>query len=105
MTAAQIHDRLHADGMSIDLTTVYRGLTTLVELGVLHAIAHHSTLTTYGIVGIAHHHAVCTRCGSVIEITRDTAAAALNAMCRSIGFQSDASKVTIHGVCVGCQSS
>src|SRR5262245_57546339 len=68
LTAAQVHDRLNAAGGAVDLTTVYRTLTTLVNLGVLHAIARVDQPTSYGLASGAHHHAVCIRCGAVSEI-------------------------------------
>ena len=72
LSVAEIHRRLlesnPADGPPPDLATVYRTVTTLVELGVLHALSVEGGVSTYGLAEEPHHHAVCTRCGAIIEV-------------------------------------
>ena len=50
------------------LATVYRTVGTLVAHGVLHALAIEGGVSTYGLAHYPHHHAVCTQCGTIIEV-------------------------------------
>lgn len=104
LTAAQIHDKLRETDGRIDLTTVYRTLTTLAELGVLHAIALADQPTSYGLAMAAHHHAVCTQCGAVIEIPAGRLAETLGVVRRTTGFRVEDLAVTVHGRCRDCQA-
>ena len=72
LSVAEIDQRLRecvpAEDQRPDLATIYRTVTTLVEQGVLHALTLDDGVTTYGLATAPHHHAVCTQCGSIIEV-------------------------------------
>ena len=72
LPVAEIHQRLRAslpaDAQLPDLATIYRTVTTLIDQGVLHALTLDDGVTTYGMATAPHHHAVCTECGSIIEV-------------------------------------
>lgn len=104
LTASQIHDRLRDNGNHIDLTTVYRTLTTLVNLGVLHTITTHADQpTSYGFATAAHHHVVCTRCGAVSEIPAERLGRLLGLVHDVTGFRAEDEKITVHSRCPDCQ--
>lgn len=103
LTAAQVHERLAAAGGAVDLTTVYRTLTTLVNLGVLHATAHGDQASTYGLTTGTPHHAVCTGCGAVTEIPAAVLAPALQAVYEATGYRADAASVSVNALCPDCQ--
>jgi Fur family ferric uptake transcriptional regulator len=104
LTTAEIHERLVGSGTDVDLATVYRTVTTLLNLGILHATAHTEQATSYGLAGESHHHAVCTRCGGVAEMPTDALTDAIEVAQRTTGFRLDDSVVTVHGLCVDCQT-
>jgi Fur family transcriptional regulator, ferric uptake regulator len=86
------------------LATVYRTVTTLVDHGVLHALAVEGGLATYGPADDPHHHAVCTRCGSIIEVPAGQLASALkHAIAGSSFTLSERAGLTLHGMCPQCQ--
>jgi hypothetical protein len=64
-------DFLEQAGTWVDLSTVYRNLTSLVELGAQHALTVADRTATFGRARAPHHHAVCTPCGAVIEISAE----------------------------------
>lgn len=108
LSVAEIHQRLIDaavdDAPPPDLATVYRTVTTLVEHGVLHALTIESGTTTYGLARDAHHHAVCTRCGAVIEIPAQRLARALRSASEASSFTlSDEASLTLRGLCPQCQ--
>lgn len=88
-----------------DLATVYRTVTTLVEQGVLHALAVEGGVTTYGLAANPHHHAVCTRCGTIIEVPAQQLTAALEHAIEGSSFTlSERAGLTLHGLCPQCQA-
>ncbi len=87
-----------------DVATVYRTVTTLVDQGVLHALTLDGGVTTYGLATAPHHHAVCTNCGTIIEVpARQLSSALEHAMAGSSFALSDAAGLTLHGLCPQCQ--
>lgn len=87
-----------------DLATVYRTVTTLVELGVLHALTVEGGVTTYGLAENPHHHAVCTRCGAIIEVPAHQLDSALEHAIEGSSFTlSERAGLTLHGLCPDCQ--
>lgn len=58
-SVAQLHRRLK----TLDLSTVYRNVTALVERGVLKEAHSHGAENRYELAGLPHHdHLVCDRC-------------------------------------------
>ena len=105
LTTGEIHERLVSSGTDVDLATVYRTVTTLLNLGIVHATAHAEQPTSYGLAGESHHHAVCTRCGSVVQMPVDAFRGAIDVTEQTTGFRLDNSVVTVHGLCADCQST
>jgi len=108
LSVAEIDQRLRnclpAEEQPPDLATIYRTVTTLVDQGVLHALTLESGITTYGLAADPHHHAVCTRCGSIIEVPAQRLSSALElAMAGSSFTLSERAGLTLHGLCPQCQ--
>ena len=109
LSVAEIHQRL-LDSHDVlspppDVATVYRTVTTLVEAGVLHALAVEGGVTTYGVAEDPHHHAVCTRCGTIIEVPAQRLTSALEHAIEGSSFTlSDRAGLTLHGLCPKCQA-
>ena len=108
LSVADIHQRIvnatPQDGQPPDLATVYRTVTTLVEQGVLHALSVEGGTTTFGLAQAPHHHAVCTRCGTIIEVPAKRLSAALAHAIEGSSFTlTDQAGLTLHGLCPGCQ--
>ncbi|ORV10323.1 Fur family transcriptional regulator [Mycobacterium celatum] len=100
----RLRDCLPAGEPPPDLATIYRTVTTLVEQGVLHALTLETGVTTYGLATDPHHHAVCTRCGSIIEVPAQQLTSALeHAMAGSSFSLSERAGLTLHGLCPQCQ--
>jgi Fur family ferric uptake transcriptional regulator len=103
LTAAQIHARLVDQRRGVDLATVYRTVSTLVELGVLHALAVEENVTTYGLAAEPHHHAICSRCAAIIEVPAGRLSTALaQASLGSDFLLSETAGLTLHGLCPDC---
>ena len=110
LSVAEIHQRIlevtPAGTQPPDLATVYRTVTTLVEQGVLHALAVEGGVSTYGLAERPHHHAVCTNCGTIIEVPAQRLSTALEHAIEGSSFTlSEQAGLTLHGLCPDCQRS
>jgi len=110
LAVADIHQRIldaTPDGTPCpDLATVYRTVTTLVDQGVLHALTVEGGVSTYGLAATPHHHAVCTRCATIIEVPAGRLAAALEHAIEGSSFTlSEQAGLTLHGLCPDCQGA
>ena len=110
LSVADIHQRIlevtPAGTQPPDLATVYRTVTTLVEQGVLHALAVEGGVSTYGLAERPHHHAVCTSCGTIIEVPAQRLSTALEHAIEGSSFTlSEQAGLTLHGLCPDCQRS
>ncbi|HEY7050757.1 MAG TPA: Fur family transcriptional regulator [Mycobacterium sp.] len=108
LSVAELHQRLldSGDAEIPDMATVYRTVTTLVDAGVLHALPVEGGVTTYGLAETPHHHAVCTRCGTIIEVPAQQLSAALEHASAGSSFTlSDKAGLTLHGLCPDCQAT
>lgn len=108
LPVADIHQRIietsPAHTQAPDLATVYRAVTTLVGQGVLHALTVDGGVTTYGLTQSPHHHAVCTNCGTIIEVPAQRLSAALEHAIEGSSFTlSEHAGLTLHGLCPACQ--
>jgi Fur family ferric uptake transcriptional regulator len=108
LPVAEIHQRVRGclppGTQPPDVATIYRTVTTLVDQGVLHALTLDGGVTTYGLAAAPHHHAVCTRCGAIIEVPAGQLSSALeHAMAGSSFALSEAAGLTLHGLCPQCQ--
>ncbi len=105
-TVEQIHARVRDRGGSeVALSTVYRNLDALVEMGLVGAFTGASGVTTYEWTAEAHHHLLCDGCGH----TQEVAVHALDALAREVrrehGFIADMRHLAIHGRCAGCRDA
>jgi Fur family transcriptional regulator, ferric uptake regulator len=108
LSVAEIRRRLlqnlPTDTQPPDLATIYRTVTTLVDQRVLHALTLDGGVTTYGLATAPHHHAVCTHCGTIIEVpARQLSSALEHAMAGSSFALSEQAGLTLHGLCPQCQ--
>ena len=108
LSVAEIHQRIlevtPAGTQPPDLATVYRTVTTLVEQGVLHALTVEGGVSTYGLAERPHHHAVCTNCGTIIEVPAQRLSTALEHAIEGSSFTlSEQAGLTLHGLCPDCQ--
>ncbi|SEI95427.1 Fur family transcriptional regulator [Demequina mangrovi] len=70
-SAQQWHERLRAEGSTVGLATVYRGLQALADQGEVDAVVSESGETLYRRCEAGeehHHHLRCRVCGKAVEI-------------------------------------
>ena len=105
VTADDLAAKVQADHPDVHRSTVYRTLDALEALGVLHRIPFGPGGAVYHLVDHAHHHLVCTRCGSVAEAPAGLFAPIAAQIESATGFSLDRSHVMVSGVCAACRAA
>lgn len=90
----------------VNLSTVYRTLEVLGDVGlVTHAHLHHGAPTYHVVDDDPHLHLVCNECGSVQSQPVTLARALADGALAGTGFQVDLAHLVLHGRCSGCAAT
>lgn len=88
----------------INISTVYRTLELLEELGLVnHAHLGHGAPTYHAASEQAHVHLVCARCDRVEEVPADVLSEVAERLRAERGFQVDLCHVALSGTCRSCR--
>jgi Fur family ferric uptake transcriptional regulator len=105
-TPERIHEQVHAKNPSVNLSTVYRALELLEQLGLVsHTHLDHGAPTYHLAAHARHLHLVCRNCGSVIEAELSIARPLAAVIAERHGFTADLTHLSVHGVCADCSAS
>ncbi len=108
-TAEQIYALIRDEERDVEmaLSTVYRNLDALAEMGLVIAFADDGGVTTYewATSDTPHHHLLCEGCGNTEEIRLKSISALSAEVQREHGFAIDLRHLAIRGHCAGCQSA
>lgn len=104
-SAQEIHEELRRCGDGIGLTTVYRTLQSLADAGEVDVLRTGTGESVYRRCESAehHHHLVCRRCGSTVEIEGAEVEDWANAIAARYGFSDLSHTAEIFGVCRECR--
>ncbi len=102
-TPEQIHAAIRQTAVGVNITTVYRTLELLEELGlVTHTHLSHGAPTYHPAGERTHVHLVCHTCGSVDEAPRDLLEPLAEQLRRERGFELDIGHAALFGRCRHC---
>lgn len=103
-TPDQVHAEVRRTSPSVNLSTVYRSLEVLNELGLVrHAHLSDRAPTYHSATGEEHAHLICRDCGRQTSVSRKELEAALGGLVDGKSFQPDYGHLTIFGWCqTGC---
>ncbi|WP_080836495.1 Fur family transcriptional regulator [Cohnella massiliensis] len=104
-TAADIIDRLKADGRSVAYATVYNSLRFLTDEGLIRELKLQGDASRYDARTEDHHHIVCTSCGRVDEVMTETPAEWLKRIEAETGYDITEEQFLFKGVCAECKTS
>lgn len=103
LTIAQIHERVCRTQGRVNLSTVYRTVERLEELGLVHQLFAQG-VARYGPLDHPHHHAVCRSCERVIELEPHDVADALSLLESRTSVHPDRnSSLTVQVTCNACR--
>lgn len=109
MTANEIFESIRSMGYAIDHVSVYRILSTLTAMDLIH---HIGVVDGYWACRMEHpephdtEHLVCTKCGNIIELSFAPEFSKLSKMrAATAGFAPENIKIEVQGTCSKCQSA
>ena len=104
LTPAEVYLRAKARYPALGLTTVYRTLDLLVDLGYIQRVHGVERCHSYGATRRTHgHHLVCSGCGSTVEFSDCGLDALVAALQARTGFRVDHHILELCGLCPACQ--
>ena len=88
---------------AVNISTIYRNLELLEELGlVAHAHLNHGAPTYHATTEAPHVHLVCSRCDAVEPVSTELVADVVARLGQERGFRVDVRHVTFSGLCKDC---
>jgi Fur family ferric uptake transcriptional regulator len=104
ISAEEIYARVRQSYPVVNISTVYRTLDTLRELGLVTSadLGDGSVRYHWADKG-RHHHLMCQRCSTVLDLDEDLTKELEQSIERRYSFRANLSHLTIFGTCRACQ--
>ena len=103
--ADTVHQQVVRVFADVNISTVYRTLEVLEELGVVRHTHFHDGVAQYERADTArHHHMVCSRCGAEAEVALEVLQPLADELKRRYGFEADLAHSAITGLCRRCSA-
>ena len=96
---------LRQESGEMDRSTVYRVLADLTGAGLLEQVRLGDGVSRFEIQEVAHHHAVCTRCGATEDVSVPAVHALASRLRRDTGFVLGHHPLLLPGLCARCAIS
>lgn len=104
-TPEQVCKKVQETAPTINITTIYRALDLLEQLGLVrHTHLGHGA-PTYSAEEHEHVHLACHRCGRIDEVAIETMDELADKLRRDHGFALDATHLALSGTCRECQAT
>ena len=105
-TPDQVYAEVRRHSSAVNLSTIYRTLELLDELGLIrHAHIEDRTPTYHSTIGHEHFHLVCHHCRNVISLSGERIERFRRELADEHGFQVDVGHLTIFGTCGACAAA
>lgn len=106
VSALQVFDAARLECPELGLTTVYRTLDLLSEIGALRRVHGPDHCEAFVPAGAAHGHTVvCSRCGRATEFTECDMNAVVDAAAHQTGYRITEHFLQLSGVCAACYAA
>ena len=104
LTAAEIYAAVRKIRPSLSYATVYNSLRYLKEAGLLREITFGNGASRYDRETERHDHALCTRCGKLLDFDLAETTQLLQLAARRSRFRPESIHLTLLGVCPDCDA-
>jgi Fur family peroxide stress response transcriptional regulator len=101
-TADDIFRALSPHYPSLSVATVYNNLKLFVDAGLVKELTYGDDSSRFDADLSDHYHAICTRCGSMVDFEHPPVKAVEEAAALSTGFRVQGHRMEIYGVCPTC---
>jgi len=105
LTAAEIYAAARRIRPSLSYATVYNSLRYLKEAGLVREITFGNGASRYDRETARHDHAICTRCGALLDFDLAETAALMRLAARRSRFKPESIHLTLMGVCPACSAA
>jgi len=102
LTADEVADAVRASHPDVNLATIYRTLELLERLELAFHVHLGHGPSRWHLAGEVHHHLVCERCGSVVEVPDATFDPLRRQLLDATGFAVDPHHFSLVGRCADC---
>jgi len=102
-TALWVHDKLREEVPNVSLATVYRLLNALAAEGVISEIDLGNGAKRFDGKPGAHHHIVCTECGTAVDVPELLSSGAREVISHWTGFEITGVRMSWRGTCPNCK--
>lgn len=102
VSAQTLHAMLRDDGSTIGLATVYRALADLAAKDDADALQQEGETLYRACTAGHHHHLICRKCGTTVEIAAESVEAWAQAVAAENGFTEPEHVVDVFGLCKVC---
>jgi Fur family ferric uptake transcriptional regulator len=103
ISAEEIYEDICKRYPSLNISTVYRTLELLKELGIVtETRMGDGRVRFHGAGHEHHHHLVCSKCGAVCDLSGDALSPLAETLSSKYGFKADLHHLAIFGCCKKC---
>jgi Fur family peroxide stress response transcriptional regulator len=102
-SANQVFEVVRARNPQISRATVHRNLETLSQMGVITKTCHTGGVARYDARVDIHHHLICLRCNSIVDIDDENLSSLTIPDTSAFGFEVSDFRVQLRGVCRNCR--
>lgn len=102
LSVLSLHKLVSSLYETVNVSTIYRNVTVMTQHGVLHSIDYAGE-TLFGIAVVPHHHLICRRCGTLVELPADHLSEAVARVMASSGFEMSSDGQVLSGRCHRCR--
>ena len=102
VTAEMLTAKVQLNQPDVHESTVYRFLDELERLGVVDHVHLGHGAAVYHLASDAHHHLVCDRCGTVVEVPDEVFAGLRKSLHEGFGFSLQPRHFAVTGRCNAC---
>jgi len=105
LTAAEIYAAARRIRPSLSYATVYNSLRYLKDAGLVREITFGNGASRYDRETARHDHALCTRCGALLDFDLAETAQLMRLAARRSRFKPESIHLTLMGVCPACSAA
>jgi Fur family ferric uptake transcriptional regulator len=104
ISAEEIYAQVKAKYAYANISTVYRTLDLLKELGLVNEIDLDDGRVRYHLSEKGHHHhLVCSNCGKIIDLPESALLKLTETLACDYQFKADLKHLAVFGLCANCQ--
>jgi len=104
-TADDIYRTLSPQYPSLSVATVYNNLKLFVEAGLVRELTYGDASSRFDADLSDHYHAICTKCGSMVDFEHPPIQAVEQAAANATGFEVQGHRMEVYGICPDCKEA